>query len=173
MKNTFLLSFLCYLLILTFVINSCVESVIDNGTQNEESLKDEQNQETVDVYQIDIYQIYVMNPDGTEIIEITRHARAPSWSPNGQKLVFYSDGGIYDVPGSNEICTINSDGTEITLLTDNNEDDNFPAWSPDGQKIAFVSERDGNRDNCSAEFIAKYVFYSYFILCKAKFEAAR
>jgi Tol biopolymer transport system component len=63
----------------------------------------------------------------------------PSWSPDGTRIVFFSDR-----DGNYEIYTMNPDGSEQTRLTENPEGDRNPCWSPDGKKIAFVTERDGN-----------------------------
>ena len=46
---------------------------------------------------------------------------------------------------SNEIYTINPDGTDLTRLTDSPGEDTDPTWSPDGTKLAFASERDAHR----------------------------
>ncbi|TES93324.1 MAG: hypothetical protein E3J88_00305, partial [Anaerolineales bacterium] len=45
--------------------------------------------------------------------------------------------------GDQEIYVMNSDGSGIQQLTDNDWDDYSPAWSPDGSKIAFDSLRIG------------------------------
>ena len=66
---------------------------------------------------------------------------APDWSPDGTKIVFIATCG-----GNSEICIMNSDGSNIIRLTNNNEDNEYPAWSPDGTKIAFSSDRDRNAD---------------------------
>ena len=42
-----------------------------------------------------------------------------------------------------EIYTMNADGSGVTQLTSNGDDDKAPTWSPDGTKIAFGSIRDG------------------------------
>ncbi|MFC1574262.1 DUF5050 domain-containing protein, partial [Candidatus Latescibacterota bacterium] len=46
--------------------------------------------------------------------------------------------------GNYEIYVMNSDGTNLTRLTNNPSDDLAPSWSPDGSKITFSSKRDGN-----------------------------
>ena len=43
-----------------------------------------------------------------------------------------------------EIYVMNGDGTNLTRLTNNPEQDSWPAWSPDGTRIAFASGRDRN-----------------------------
>ena len=58
----------------------------------------------------------------------------PSWSPDGQQIAFACNQGNH-----HEICTMNSDGSNITRLTNSSADKWGPAWSPDGRQIAFVS----------------------------------
>jgi len=96
------------------------------------------------------WQIYVMNADGTAERPLTsgtspgpwdHFAWHPAWSPDGSKIVFVSD---RDHPNY-EIYWMNAaDGSGVTRLTYNTNNDQDPAWSPDGSKIVFVSDRDGN-----------------------------
>jgi Tol biopolymer transport system component len=51
-----------------------------------------------------------------------------------------------DVDQSWRIYVMNADGSGVTALTEEGQDNTAPVWSPNGQKIAFVSQRDGNRD---------------------------
>jgi Tol biopolymer transport system component len=57
------------------------------------------------------------------------------------KIAFASDR-----DGNLEIYTMDTDGSALSRLTENNAEDFSPAWSPDGQRIAFVSNRDGNNE---------------------------
>ena len=87
--------------------------------------------------------IYVMNPDGSNVTRLTNNLRAfdPEWSPDGRQIVFSSQ----DSWSRNyNIYVMNADGSGVTQLTYDVENDGNPSWSPDGRRIAFDSERDGN-----------------------------
>jgi TolB protein len=90
-----------------------------------------------------IYEIYVMNPDGTGQTNIrtdTIQNIDPDWSPDGARIAFQRGFDIY---------VMNADGSGSTNVTSSPfpNDFNFsPVWSPDGTQIAF-----GNGFNDSAE----------------------
>jgi TolB protein len=85
--------------------------------------------------------ILSINPDGTGRTQLTsgQSEHSPAWSPDGQKILFYSGRS-----GNREIYVMNADGSAQTNLTKHAAQDESPAWSPDEQKIAFSSNRDGN-----------------------------
>jgi TolB protein len=89
-------------------------------------------------------EIYLIDADGTgkpaRLTNNTEEERAPSWSPDGKRIVFCCRRGGPDL----EICVMNADGTGQVQLTDNTIGDLTPSWSPDGKKIVFhrrVGER--------------------------------
>jgi len=84
--------------------------------------------------------IYVMDADGGNQTKITNDPGEdsyPSFSPNGQRLLFESNR-----DGDFEIYTMNIDGTDVVQLTHNDIGEFSASWSPNGGKIAFVSFRD-------------------------------
>jgi Tol biopolymer transport system component len=91
-------------------------------------------------------QIFLANVDGTgakQLTKMTDGACQPSWSPDGQRLVFTSpcrdDQDRY--PGSG-LWVIQADGGGLTSLPTAPGGDFDPAWAPDGTRIAFASLRD-------------------------------
>ncbi|SRR6266508_241483 len=88
--------------------------------------------------------IFTMDPDGTNIVNVTGSIRAtdarPDWSPDGTRIAFARVQGTQGHP-NREVYAINADGTGLKRLTNNNAHDTRPAWSPDGTEIVFVSDR--------------------------------
>ena len=83
--------------------------------------------------------VYIVNSNGSGELNLTSGstltgpALSPKFSPDGSKVVF----DIQNTPGNTDIYIINTDGTGLTgLLTDSN-DDSSPHYSPDGQWVVF------------------------------------
>ncbi|HXF94792.1 MAG TPA: hypothetical protein VNI61_01700, partial [Gemmatimonadales bacterium] len=67
--------------------------------------------------------------------------QTPSWSPDGQQLVFTGfDGGLSD------LYLINRDGSGLRRLTHDRYADLQPVWSPDGTTLAFTTDRGPDTD---------------------------
>jgi TolB protein len=82
-------------------------------------------------------EIYTINVSGqSTAVRLTDNAeeeRAPSWSPDGTRIVYCCRRGGPDF----EICVMNSDGTAQRAVTDNSVPDLTPTWSADGGRIVF------------------------------------
>ena len=92
-------------------------------------------------------EIYVVNADGTGLINLTNHASddtRPDWSPDGALIAFQSNR-----HGNAEIYVMRADGSDGAnpqRLTSSAGPDAAPDWSPDGLRIAFQSNRNGNAE---------------------------
>jgi len=62
---------------------------------------------------------------------------SPSWSPDGNRIVFSS----IDKSGNNDLFVLDLMTRDLIKLTNDFYDDRDPAWSPDGATIAFSSDR--------------------------------
>lgn len=90
-------------------------------------------------------EIYVMNADGTNPINLTqsldREDGSPSWSPDGKQIVFTS-APVFEW----HIWVMPAEGGRHRRLTRDLDQNQGPDWSPDGKQIVFSSDRDGNFD---------------------------
>ena len=77
-------------------------------------------------------EVYIMNPNGSNPVNISNSPNTydsePSWSPDGKKIVYVSRQGTSSE--SNEIWTMDVNGSNKRRLTNNTYDDGSPAWSP-------------------------------------------
>lgn len=108
--------------------------------------------------------LWVMDADGSNKKRLTNNGAtnwAPSWHPDGERIVFSSnmDDWREDIQqfGPNfELYLINSDGTGLERITDNEVFDSFPMFSPDAKKIVFGSNRNPQKPRATDIFIADW-----------------
>jgi len=84
--------------------------------------------------------IFVVQADGTgSVLQLTNDAardRAARWSPDGQRVAFYSDS-----TGQLEIWAINRDGSGGLQQLTRSPGAHYPVWSPDGLWMAYSTHR--------------------------------
>jgi Tol biopolymer transport system component len=76
-----------------------------------------------------------------EVVEETSYNSGISWSPEGKRFVFMSNGG----EGNYDLYLREPDG-RITRITTHREKDGHAHWSPARDQIAFISGRSGKGD---------------------------
>ncbi len=85
--------------------------------------------------------IYVLNFKDLTVKPLVKGPgahEAPSWSPDGQRLVFHSDR-----TGDTEIFSVDAAGENLKRLTKSAGADEHPSYSPNGERIVFQSGRSG------------------------------
>ncbi|MGI8783790.1 MAG: protein kinase domain-containing protein [Acidobacteriota bacterium] len=86
--------------------------------------------------------LLIIRTDGTGQFQLTddpHRNRVPRWSPDGKRLVFYSDRS-----GAYQAWAINPDGSGLQQLThDPKLDLTDMTWSPDGSRLACLDSRMG------------------------------
>jgi Tol biopolymer transport system component len=96
------------------------------------------------------YEIFVMNPDGSQQRQITFNAlddEDPAWASEGTRIAFHRDFDPVRGQVDDDLFTMRSDGSgERNLTNSPGVMDIQPNWSPDGRRIVFVSDRDGDLD---------------------------
>lgn len=86
------------------------------------------------------YDIWTMSTNGTDNIRLTDAAddeSSPSWSPDGNSIVYSSMGDIF---------TIDHDSVRPIRLTSDSYNNVEPDYSPDGDLIAYASDAGGDYD---------------------------
>lgn len=85
-------------------------------------------------------EIWTMNPDGSGRMQLTSNneeERAPSWSPDGTKIL-YMCRALWLGSGTDfELCVMDVESRNVVVLTNNTTPDLTPNWTPDGSKIIF------------------------------------
>jgi TolB protein len=97
-----------------------------------------------------VYQIYSMNADGSGVTQLTNTPAGTTnyggkYSPDGTRIAFASnrDDDPADTVVHNDIYVMNIDGTNVTRLTTDMNNEAGRAWSPDGNRMVFSAVING------------------------------
>ncbi|MDE0465638.1 MAG: hypothetical protein OYL97_01175 [Candidatus Poribacteria bacterium] len=118
------------------------------------------------------YEVYSMNPDGSEQINLTQHRAQDldaAWSPTGEKILFVSDRG-----GKRDLYLMNPDGSNVRRVFrfKTVEWRTSATWSPDGKQFAYQHwDRDGDGDGTTGIYIATFGEQDVELLGKYSFPA--
>lgn len=97
-------------------------------------------------------QIWIMNSDGTQPLQVTEPPRAGEWgnanlpfgdydprlSPDGSRIVFERLEGDDSPHGNYNLYLVNTDGTGETRLTDSGFSQGLASWSHSGEKLIYI-----------------------------------
>ena len=100
------------------------------------------------------YEIYAMNPDGSEQVPITQHPAedyGAVWSPTGEQIIFVSDRS-----GRRDLYLMDPDGSNVRRIFRRKivGQRTSPTWSPDGKQIAYMHDYWPNGGGTSGMYIA-------------------
>ena len=88
-------------------------------------------------------EMLIIGTDGTNdrriLLTTNEYPNHISYSPSGDKILFT----IEEVGGIQQIYTIGTDGSGLTLISESGNKYNTPKYSPDGSKIIYSKEDDG------------------------------
>lgn len=90
--------------------------------------------------------LYLMNIDGSEQINITGHPADDiygAWSPTGEQILFASDRDRF--PGSYDLYLMDANGQNVRRVFGKSAHREAPTWSPDGKQIAYMRQDIGER----------------------------
>ncbi len=83
--------------------------------------------------------LYVVDAAGGQPRKVVAgDAAQPSWSPSGDRIVYWSNPG-----GQRDLFTVAANGGERVALTNDAAIDWSPVWAPDGHDVYFSSDRGG------------------------------
>ena len=86
--------------------------------------------------------IYLMNPDGSEQVNLTKHRAddvSPIWSPTGEHILFVSDR-----DGPRDLYLMDPDGANVRRVFGKSATRRGPAWGPDEKQIVYSHGPPGN-----------------------------
>ncbi len=83
--------------------------------------------------------LFRAQPDGTQVSEInSRPGLFTDWRADGRRIAF----DFFRRNGSEQIATMNPDGSDVRVITSGRGIHEIPSWSPSGRRIVFDFSRE-------------------------------
>ena len=104
-------------------------------------------------------EIWIMKADGSgkrQITNLNAASFAPSFFPDGKRIIFSSNLGSTGGMGNFELYAVHVNGTGLERITDSEGFDGFPMFSPDGKHLVWISHRNAKAPRESNVFIADW-----------------
>ena len=105
-------------------------------------------------------ELWIMKADGSgkrQITNLGAASFAPSFFPDGKRVIFSSNQGSTGGMGNFELYAVNVDGSNLERITYSEGFDGFPVFSPDGRKLVWASNRNAKEPHETNIFIADWV----------------
>jgi len=105
-------------------------------------------------------ELWTMKADGSgkrQITNLGAASFAPSFFPDGKRVIFSSNQGSTGGMGNFELYAINVDGSNLERITYSEGFDGFPVFSPDGKKLVWASNRNAKAPHETNIFIGDWV----------------
>ena len=105
-------------------------------------------------------EIWIMKADGSakrQITHLNAASFAPSFFPDGNRIIFSSNQDSTGGMGNFELYAINVDGTDLERITYSPGFDGFPMFSPDGKRLVWASNRNAKAPHETNIFLAEWV----------------
>ena len=91
--------------------------------------------------------VFAIAPEGATQTRLgPEDSYSPSWSDDGEQVVFVASSGESEMEYSEDIYVMNADGSNVRQVTDTRAYESSPSFFPDGETIAFArySNRNGS-----------------------------
>jgi Tol biopolymer transport system component len=104
-------------------------------------------------------ELWIMKADGSgkrQLTNLNAATFAPSFFPDGKRIIFSSNLGSTGGMGNFELYVINVDGSGLERVTNREGFDGFPMFSPDGKQLVWISHRNAKAPRESNVFLADW-----------------
>ena len=128
--------------------------------KTEEEINDYKNLLKQNLIRPTYLELWLMKADGSQKRQITdlgAASFAPSFFPDGKRIIFSSNVGSTGGMGNFELYAVDLDGKNLERITYTEGFDGFPMFSPDGKKLVWISGRNGKVAHETNVFIADWV----------------